>query len=361
MEVIANNVRHLQEVCMERVISEKVFVVDVNAADPTRPSYEICPSQELKLKEEWYRDAILKNPELVISPCRSVGLTDEDWYGWDCEVPVKSNTGEDIGKIDVLLVSNTGRIAIVETKLVYNPEKRREVVAQVLDYALNLTANLRVLQERLLPAKAPVKIDEVLDRLTEADYLLIIAGDQMDSRAVRLAATLSGTHSLSNWDLVTIDITMFKKVDSAMSCPDLLAVSSLRGKVVHEVRNVLQVNKNTGEVRIEPVKPQEERSASAAVFSWGDLPEEKVDNWADLMVRVCRRALSEGLTVESLPMPKSQTPKAFYRMVDNDIFITSRMNLRGASGYCEKILKALKKQKGFLKVTTADGSVYAFP
>lgn len=42
------------------------------------------------------------------------------------------------GQMDVLLVSSYGRIGIVETRLSSNPRKRREMVAQIVDYALSL-------------------------------------------------------------------------------------------------------------------------------------------------------------------------------------------------------------------------------
>ena len=42
------------------------------------------------------------------------------------------------GLIDVLYVSPAGLVTIVETKLWRNPEARREVVGQILDYAKEL-------------------------------------------------------------------------------------------------------------------------------------------------------------------------------------------------------------------------------
>jgi hypothetical protein len=45
------------------------------------------------------------------------------------EIPTKS------GPVDLLYVSPTGYLSIVETKLWRNPEARRKVVGQILDYA----------------------------------------------------------------------------------------------------------------------------------------------------------------------------------------------------------------------------------
>jgi hypothetical protein len=48
--------------------------------------------------------------------------------------------GREIGSIDNLFISPTGRITIVETKLWRNPEATRQVVAQMLDYAKRLSS-----------------------------------------------------------------------------------------------------------------------------------------------------------------------------------------------------------------------------
>ncbi|MEO5897740.1 MAG: hypothetical protein ABIS06_18780 [Vicinamibacterales bacterium] len=44
----------------------------------------------------------------------------------------------DTGYIDLLLLSSLGRMGVVETRLSFNPERRREVGAQILDYAVTL-------------------------------------------------------------------------------------------------------------------------------------------------------------------------------------------------------------------------------
>ncbi len=66
------------------------------------------------------------NPEVVITACRSGGVVSEaeQWYPWAKEFALA-----DTGYIDVLLLSSLGRICVVETKLSFHPERRREVVA----------------------------------------------------------------------------------------------------------------------------------------------------------------------------------------------------------------------------------------
>jgi hypothetical protein len=119
---------------MESSLSNSVFAMvgeDIAPAAFVR-SY----AHKLGLTERWLQDAIAANPELVLGPCRAAGLIDaEPWYLWQKEFEI-----QETGSIDVLLVSASGRIGIVETKMAYNAEKRRAVLAQVLEYSLGLKA-----------------------------------------------------------------------------------------------------------------------------------------------------------------------------------------------------------------------------
>jgi hypothetical protein len=50
-------------------------------------------------------------------------------------VPIGMQVTTEVGPIDLLFLDNTGRLIIVECKLVENPEQRRQVVAQLQEYA----------------------------------------------------------------------------------------------------------------------------------------------------------------------------------------------------------------------------------
>lgn len=188
------------------------------------------------LGESWFRDAIFDNPELVIAPCRATGQVDEReaWLPWRTEF----NFGS--GPVDVLLVSSYGRIGIVETKLSYNPQKRREVVAQILDYALALQGeDFSSLDLPPLPDnEAAPDIDDMLECVESGRFLLIVAGDALDPRALRLSQAVLGRSMTSEWDLAMIDLNVFESQDD----PDgLLVVPELLGTVRAEVRNVVRV------------------------------------------------------------------------------------------------------------------------
>jgi hypothetical protein len=358
---------------MTHVISENIFGVDIDNPNTIKTSYQISSARSLAIKENWFRDSIFKNPEIVISPCRSAGITDEEWSGWAKEVAVYSDDKELIGRIDVLLISNSGRIGLVETKLAYNPEKRREVIAQILDYALNLPSNgEQILEKHSIPIINEASIsteNEILERFSEADFLLILAGDKIDPKAVKLSSSINGDHLLNPWDLAAIDVSIFKKIDDSL-VPDFLIVPTIRGMIVKETRNVVNINitKEIGgstdvNVKMERIPPTRKGASdlSARTFIWGSNSPVDVSNWAELMTHIVKLSLEDGFDRKELPIPYSESEKPRYREVLDDLYITSAMNSRGARGYCNKILKKLKKREGFLQVTVLDGSVYKFP
>lgn len=105
------------------------------------------------------------------------------------------------GSIDVAFVTPNGRLALLETKLWRNPEARREVIGQILDYAKEMTnwdysrldAKVRQARKnsgdyefhgiaewvaRIHPALVSHRFqDAVTKSLSRGDYLLLVAGD----------------------------------------------------------------------------------------------------------------------------------------------------------------------------------------
>lgn len=79
------------------------------------------------LKEANLHDYLEKYPELI--PFEEIEDDPPTALVIGREVSVRS------GSIDLLIIDASGRLTIVETKLAKNPEARREVVGQVIEYA----------------------------------------------------------------------------------------------------------------------------------------------------------------------------------------------------------------------------------
>ena len=81
--------------------------------------------------EDWLQQLLFQSPEVL-----PIGEIDESFAP---AIPLCRELPTDAGPIDLAYVSESGRLTLVECKLWRNPEARREVVAQILDYAKEIT------------------------------------------------------------------------------------------------------------------------------------------------------------------------------------------------------------------------------
>ena len=232
---------------MDRYLSCVLFSANLSDVEnPTKSTHRQTTAREAGFKEQWLQDAIVKDPEIVLSPCRAADLVDknERWTFWGKEVSVKG-----AGSIDVLLASESGRVAIVETKLAYNPEARREVVAQVLEYAVYL-GNTSLSDLPIIPQVNGTRIDrdDLLEEIKEP--LLIIAGDVLDPRAVKLSNALLGKHMIYGWDLALVEVSIFR-TDGPSAATDYLLVPHLCGAITVEERHVVRVVIDADRTRVD--------------------------------------------------------------------------------------------------------------
>lgn len=214
-------------------VSDHLFIFE-NQEKP-RLRYERCSAKDLGLSESWLRDSIFDSPDLVIAPCRVAGLTDDDWYPWLREF------GVEVGQIDVVLLSSQGRVAVIETKLANNPELRRRVLAQVLDYLAHLP-------DRFGEALPEVPLDEsgqpvaewedIVESVAQGDILVIIASDEIDPRVAKLSRTLLSDNLVKQWDLALVDVALYRPIEGSGPC---IIVPHLRNLIQSEPRQVVRV------------------------------------------------------------------------------------------------------------------------
>ena len=118
------------------------------------------------------------------------------------------------GPADILYITENGQLVVVETKLWRNPEARRVVVAQILDYAKQLTkwsysdlAKLTAMTTKQGPSylldcvrKVNPNIDEadfvdsVTNSLKSGDFLLLIVGDGIRTGTCLLYTSIKSLH-----------------------------------------------------------------------------------------------------------------------------------------------------------------------
>lgn len=158
--------------------------------------------------EKWLQNAIFRAPGCL--PVREI----DPHIGELIPICQEIETGA--GPADILFVTPTGQIALVETKLWRNAEARRTVLAQVLDYAKQLSTwsfddldreaasaskmGPGYLLERVRQAApnldTPQFIDGVNHSLQSGDFLLLIVGDGIRSGAENLVGFIQQYGSL---------------------------------------------------------------------------------------------------------------------------------------------------------------------
>jgi len=103
------------------------MIIDRLDAPGTARALERVPFDSAEHKEDFIQQLIYQVPNVL--PVREI----EPAFGSLVSVCTELRT--QAGSVDNLYITETGNLAIAECKLWRNPEARRQVVAQVIDYA----------------------------------------------------------------------------------------------------------------------------------------------------------------------------------------------------------------------------------
>jgi len=176
------------------------------------------------------------------------------------------------GYLDNLMMTPEGDIVLVEVKLFRNPQARREVVAQALDYASSLFGmNYTKLEEAVLQsdfdgADRPVKlydlfpesetldepafIDAVNTNLKNGRIVVLVAGDGIRSDAEDLVDGLQ-SHAGFHFTFALVELSVFQ----GASEDDLLLVPNALAKTCMIERGIVRIDDQRSEVVSAPVQP----------------------------------------------------------------------------------------------------------
>lgn len=170
--------------------------------------------------EAWLRDTLLEHPELL--PIREVDPA------FVPLVPLCRELRTGAGSLDLAFINGHGRLTLVECKLWRNPEARRKVVAQVLDYARAIkTWSYSDLQRQVSAAtgrkgNVPFEcvreqvpdldearfIDDTFSAMRDGRFLLLIAGDGI-RKDVGAMAEMLNRNAASGFSFGLIEVAMY--------------------------------------------------------------------------------------------------------------------------------------------------------
>lgn len=170
--------------------------------------------------EAWLRDLLINNPEIL--PVHDI----DSAYG--PLIPLCTELRTDAGPADAAFINHDGKLTIVETKLWRNPEARRKVVAQALDYARALaTWSYSDLQRQVSsrlgrPGNVPFQlanavhseleeksfVDATTRSLQAGRFLLMIVGDGI-REDVEALAELINRNAATAFQLAVVEAALY--------------------------------------------------------------------------------------------------------------------------------------------------------
>lgn len=203
--------------------------------------------------ENWLQGLLFDHPQLL--PIADI----EPWF--DMPVPVVRELPTAVGPLDLLCVNARGYLTLVETKLWRNPQARREVVGQLIDYAKeiarwsygDLVDAIRLAgTRRFAPDADPLValareaspdfderdfVDNVQRGLRRGQFLLLIVGDGIREEVVQITDYLQNTPSLG-FTLGLVEIALFRTGDDETLYvqPRTLAKTEVLTRAVVEIK-----------------------------------------------------------------------------------------------------------------------------
>ena len=150
-------------------------------------------------------------------------------------MPICRELNTPAGPIDVLYATPQGKLVLLEAKLWRNPEARRKVVGQILDYAKELSRwdyeDLQrevskcigkpgnVLFQRVLRAHPDTEeaafVDEVSRGLRQGRFLLLICGDGIREGVASIAEFLD-PHGTLHFSLGLIEMALYRTAEGGL-------------------------------------------------------------------------------------------------------------------------------------------------
>jgi hypothetical protein len=217
--------------------------------------------------EAWFQEMLFNHPYLL--PAAEIEPTFHSLEAVAKELPVAGDSA------DLMFINPDGCIALVETKLFRNQEAKRDVLAQIIEYASTLSgwtyeqfvqaikqANksadedpLVETMRRSVPDGSFDKgrfIERVARNLQLGRLLLLIVGDEIRDEVERMVRFVHRTPHL-HFTLGLIEIALFKEngADRIFVQPTVVAQTQL------EIREVIEIRLPEGASMHIEVKPEE--------------------------------------------------------------------------------------------------------
>lgn len=230
------------------------------SADEVLPRIPLgAPANDGGIDESTLQDLLFRFPKAL-----PIADIDEAYAGL---IPVCKELSTPAGYLDAFYVNTAGRMTIVEFKLWRNPQARREVIGQILDYAkelaswsyedlqrevskaLNRTGNVlyELARNRDPEVEESAFVDNVTRHLRRGEFLLLIVGDGI-REGVRNIVDFVQRHSGLHFNLALVEAALFRDThDRVIVQPRILASTEIVQRVVYETGETSDVGPGEAE------------------------------------------------------------------------------------------------------------------
>jgi hypothetical protein len=205
-------------------------------------------SSKINYNENWLQELLFKHPQTL-----PINEIDQSYLNL---IPICREMKTPAGPVDVLYITPEGKLVILEAKLWQNPEARRKVIGQILDYAKELGMwSYEDLQREVSRALKPQTgqlhklfdivankhpdlsearfVDSVSRNLKRGEFLLLIVGDGIREGVAAIAEFLAN-HGTLHFTFGLVEMAIFKVNDK-----DLLVQPRVIAKTMIVKRTVI--------------------------------------------------------------------------------------------------------------------------
>lgn len=313
---------------------------------------ERVPLTEKLFQEQWLQKLIHNNPQVL--------PIDDIESGFAPLISLGREISTSVGYIDNLYISPNGYLTIVETKLWRNPEAKREVVGQIIDYAKELTTwtysklnDAVKVSSQLLNnnAKGVIELIKEFDLIDENQeqiiidnidrnfkrgrLLLLIVGDGIRESVEDMVEYLSNTPQVQ-FTLGLVELQVYKNPNIEN---DLIVIPNLITRTKEITRAIIKIENSTTnnlinvETDFKEVKPKSQ--ATRSTITEDDFFEQLKQNTDNESCEFAKHIL------------KTSIEKGYYIEWNSGSFVTKLLDPNGSG---QKITLFVTDRKGLFYI-----------
>jgi hypothetical protein len=261
---------------MEESMKSRPFSIK---PDMSGQSLEPISPDENKTEEKWLQKLLFDHPQIL-------PVDEIEQVFWPL-IPIGREIRTNVGSIDNLFISKSGYLVLVETKLWRNSQAKREVFAQAIDYASELSKWSFEQLEEETRKHAHKGLIELIQDISDSDadelpteetiaqnlrlgrFLILVVSDHIHNSLIEMLKFVNRyPHLATNVGLIELQCYL------TPGHPDeIIVVPSIVAKTVILERSIVQVNivpEMKHEIKVEQVRtePGEESGVLSEDAFW---------------------------------------------------------------------------------------------